>query len=116
MPLPGMPPQMTGTPPMGAAPMGQKLAQPGNGAQAMAQVRLAIETLQKALPSLPVGSESHKAVLDCVQKLAKVAPASEAQPGIQQTAVNNLQNEQRQNAPMEFLMRALASQGGRAAA
>lgn len=108
MPLPS--PAQTGQPPMGSSPMGQKLAQPGNAAAAVAGVRQAVELLQANLPNIPVGSELHKAVLDSITKLAKHASAGDAAPGVQQTAGKQLMQQQQQEAPYAALMAALGGQ------
>lgn len=58
-----------------------------------------------ALPYLPTGSEQHKAVIDSLSKLSKAFPATEEQPGIQQTQLMALQQKAKQQAMIQALMR-----------
>jgi len=90
---------------MGAAPMGQHTAQPGNAAQATAIARQLVELAQKALPMAPIGSDLHKAFTDVITKLAKIAPAAEAAPGIDETQLKNLMQSAQQSAPMQAFLR-----------
>ena len=90
--------------------MGMKLAQPGNAAGAVAKIRQAIELMQDALPSVPLGSDLHKEVLGAITKLAKHASAGDASPGIQQTAGKTLMQTQQHEAHFQALMHALGQQ------
>src|SRR6185312_14040593 len=78
MPLPmPMPPQSPGAPPPGMpAPGGTGPAvspgpMPGAAAHGESGVKTALELLQKALPTLPMGSKKHTAVLKAVTDLTK---------------------------------------------
>ena len=70
-PFPGaLPPGLVGGPPnAGAAAAPQ--ANLGNASGGLAEVKIALEALQKALPSIPMGTELHKAVMDAVAKISK---------------------------------------------
>lgn len=48
----------------------------GSAASGMTSVKLGLEALQKALPTLPMGSEIHNAVLKAVGDIAKHLDAS----------------------------------------
>jgi hypothetical protein len=63
--MPGRP--MTG----GTGPVTVPGAMAGTAAQGTNLVRAALELLQKALPTLPMGSDEHAAVLKSVQDLSK---------------------------------------------
>lgn len=54
---------------------------PGNQAQGMAAVKLAVEALQKALPALPMGSDLHTAVLNALTGVTKHMDDNGPQPG-----------------------------------
>jgi hypothetical protein len=58
-----------------------------------------------ALPALPTGSEQHKAAIDSLSKLSKAFPATEEQPGIQQTQLLALAQKAKQNAMLQQVMR-----------
>jgi hypothetical protein len=92
-------------------PLAQPSGNPGQAANAVAQIREALQLLQHALPNVPVGSELHDAVLSTITKLTKVAPASEASPGIQKTAAIANAQQTQQEQPMASLMRALGGPG-----
>lgn len=100
--------------------MGMKTAQPGNAAQATAIARQIVDMAQKALQMAPVGSDLHKAFLDTITKLTKIAPAAEAAPGIDETQLKTLMQSAQQQAPMQAFLRMQGAQdqqpGGGAAA
>jgi hypothetical protein len=60
-----------------------------------------VEMAQKALPMAPIGSDLHKAFVDIVQKLAKIAPAAEAAPGLDATQLKQMMLNAQQSAPMQ---------------
>lgn len=97
-------------------PGGQPSDNPGLAANAMSQVRAAVDMLQQALPGLPTGSVPHKDVLDAISKLSKSVPASEAIPGVQQTQLAGLQKEAQDSAMLQQLTRAMGQQAGPAPA
>lgn len=92
---------------MGASPVSVPSGNPGSAASALAQVREAYKLLEQSLPTLPTGSEPHKAVLSTLNSLAKIVPASAEVPGVQQTQLRNLQQSAGQNAQLTQLMRSL---------
>ena len=106
-----LPPAVTGQPPMGAGPMSARVGQQGSVAAASADIQKAIEILQKALPSVPVGSSAHKAVYDCIGKLAKEFPAGSAPPGPGDTALRNLAAQQQQGAGLQQIMKLMGGAG-----
>src|SRR5437899_3595465 len=108
---PQLPPAVTGRAPMGASPMGPPTGNPGQQANALAQVREAIKILEKALPELSTGSEPYKAVLNAISSVSKhVSPSAEV-PGVQQTALRDLGQSAQSSAMMQSLMRSLAGAG-----
>jgi len=96
---------------MGASPMGPPTGNPGQQANALAQVREAVKILEKALPELATGSEPYKAVLNAISSVSKhVSPSGEV-PGVQQTALRDLQQGAQSSGMMQSLMRSLAGAG-----
>jgi len=109
-----MPPAISGQPPMGASPVAMKLAGAGQGAGGIALVRSAIDQLEQALTQLPLGSDVHKAVAESITKLAKVAPAAEASPGVGQSALRSLLQRMSQGSMNNAFLRAAGGPGAMA--
>jgi len=80
----------------------------------MSKVREAIGILQQALPELPPGSDPHKAVLNAISSISKYVGPSAAVPGVQQTALRDLQQNAGKNAMLQQVMSSLggANAGG----
>ncbi len=83
---------------------------PGDMAQGLTMVGTATQMLQQALQFFPVGDEMQKTVLDTVQKLSKMAPASAQVPGVQATQLSGLGQQAEQTAMLQALQRAMGSQ------
>ncbi len=79
----------------------------GAQAQALSQVRTAVQMLQEVLPALQLGSDPHKAVLKAVTDLSKIAPPSSEVPGIQMSQLQKLQQSAQQSAPLQQLAQAM---------
>ena len=109
---PMMPPSLSGQPPMGSGPISVPTGSPGATAGAMAKVREAINILQTALPNFPAGSDPHSKLLAAIQSISKVVPPSAEVPGVQQTALRDLQQNAGQNAMLKQVMSSLG--GGNA--
>ncbi len=96
---------------MGASPLSPPTGNPGQQANALAQVREAVKILEKALPELATGSEPYKAVLNAISSVSKhVSPSNEV-PGVQQTALRDLGQQAQSSGMMQSLMRSLAGAG-----
>ena len=106
-----LPPSLSGNPPMGSSPISVPTGSPGSAAGAMAKLREAINILNAAISELPVGSEPHKAVMSAVQGLSKAVPPSADVPGVQQTALRDLQANAGKSAMMQKLMASLGAGG-----
>lgn len=106
--MPGMIPGMMagGGAPLTASPAAAATPNPGSAANALGKVRQAIELLQLALPELPMGSEVHKATTGAISSLSRHAPAGDAAPGTQMSALRDLAHSAMQQAPLIALMRA----------
>lgn len=111
--LPLNPVNGMGAPPMGptgpASPPSPNL---GNEAEALSVVQQAVQLLQMQLPKFEVGSETQKAIMDAVQKLSKIAPASAAPQGVQVSSIDKLQDEAKQSAMIRMLLGSAAPPGG----
>lgn len=83
------------------------LGNPGEVAAGITKVREAIKILQMALPAFPIGSDIQKAVMKAITDMSKIAPQSEASPGLQQNTFKELQQGAQQQAPMNAVLRAL---------
>jgi hypothetical protein len=90
-----------------ASPAGEPSGNPGAMADSMSKVREAVNMLEMALPGLEMGSEAHKAVLDSIQKISKIAPSSAAVPGVQNTQLLGLQKQAQENAMLAQLTRGM---------
>ena len=64
-----LPPTLSPAPP-GAGPAVAPHGLPGRTGGGLADVQTALDALQRALPSIPMGTELHNAVLDAVKKIS----------------------------------------------
>lgn len=111
---PGGPPGAGGSPILAALARARGAPQasaPGQGAQAAAlqQVKMALDMLQNALPSLGTGSEVHRDVINAVSRLSRHMPQGIPTAGAQQGAVQDLMRNTIRNA---MLQRVMANQQG----
>jgi len=85
-------------------------ATPGAGSQAQAimQIKTALDMIQSALPGLQTGSEMHRDALNAVNRLSRHMPQGTPTAGLQQTLLQNLLRNTARNA---MLQRVMASQG-----
>ena len=96
MPMPGGPapgaPGLPGAmPPMGGAgPASMPGPMAGSGQQGMAALKVGLESLQKALPQLPMGSALHQSVLKAVADIGKHLEKEGATGGDQMGAIQQL--------------------------
>jgi hypothetical protein len=102
-----LPPTLSPAPP-NAGPAVAPHGNPGNATGGLSDVKTALEALQRALPSIPMGTELHNAVLDSVKKIG--AHMNEAQDNPQMKLQSLLQMMQRLKAAAPNA--ALAGMGG----
>ena len=107
-----LPPSLTGQPSPGFNPASRSTGNPGEAASALAQVREAVNLLQVCLPKLPIGSQPHEAVMKAISSLSKVVPSGDMQPGVQNTALQSLQTQRQQGAPLQQVLAAMAQKQG----
>ena len=96
---------------MGSSPISVPSGSPGSQAGAMSKVREAINILQAALPEFPAGSEPHSKILSSIQSISKVIPPSSEVPGVQQTALRDLQGNAQKSAMLQQVMQSLGGAG-----
>ena len=77
----------------------------------MAKVREAINILQAALPEFSPGTEPHSKILASIQSISKVIPPSAEVPGVQQTALRDLQSQAGKSAMLNQVMQSLGGAG-----
>jgi len=104
-----LPPTMMPAPPS-AGPAVAPHGNPGNTTQALGEIRIALEALQKALPSVPMGTELHNAVLDAIKKIGQ--HMTEMQDSPQMKIQNLLQMIQQAKAAQPNAALAGIAQGG----
>lgn len=83
----------------------------GAGAQALSQLRLGVEALQKSLVGLPMGSELHTAVLKAVTDISKRMESGGGDNAGQMQALVQRARELQQQ-PQAAAMQQLMQQGG----
>jgi hypothetical protein len=113
MPMPGgaPPPGMGapgGGPPAGPAHMGpisSPQPQAGNAAAGHQKLMIAMQALQDALPSLPMGSELHSKVLKVTQELTKELQATKEDPQLQIQSLMGMIKQLAQQAPNQAVAR-----------
>lgn len=109
---PGMPGAPAGGPPGGGTGAASTVGpMAGQGQQAVAGVKLAIEALQKSLMGLPMGAPIHTAVLKAITDISKNLDDAGAHGGDQSAVIQQLaqlaraqQEQPGQSAMMQKLM------------
>lgn len=75
-------------------------------------VREAVQLLQKALNAFPIGTDEHGEIMAMIQKGAKLVPPTAGIPGVQQTMLNNLQQQAGRDGMLNMLKQKMMAQGG----
>lgn len=107
-PSPGLPGQP------GFGPMNATAPTPNRGNQAAAMAKLAwvVRVLSDLIPQLGVDNEPGRDVLNAVRSLSKhVPPGSMGGAGVENSALQQMQMQSRQEAPMLALLRATQGAG-----
>jgi hypothetical protein len=73
--------------------------------QALGKVKIAIQALQDALPSIPMGSALHTEVLSSAKNLAKHLDTEEQNSGPSVQSLMQMMQQAKQSAPMQALGR-----------
>ena len=77
----------------------------------MAQVSWAVRILEKALPLLGAGSDSGRDVLKALQSLTKHVPPGSTMPGVENSTLQQMMMQGKQEQPMNQVLQAMG-QGG----
>ena len=107
--VPGVP---QGQPPTGSSPATMPIANRGQEAGGLALLSVAVKLLDKSFSRLGVGTEAGRDVLTCLNKLAKHVPAGQTPPGVEQNAMQNTMDQNKQMQTMLPLLRQQAAAGG----
>lgn len=93
----------------GATPNVGPVAQPqghgGNVAMAMMEVHNAVQSLERALPMVPMGSPLHTEILNATKNIIKHLPPGSENPQLQLMAAINAARQQSQQQPMAAMNR-----------
>jgi hypothetical protein len=87
------------------------IANRGQEAGGLALLSVAVKILEKAFSSLGVGTEAGRDVLTVLNKLAKHVPAGQTPPGVEQNAMQNTMDQNKQMQTMLPLLRQQAGGG-----
>jgi hypothetical protein len=74
-----IPPSMSPAPP-GAGPATPPHGNPGAASHGMGGIKVALDALQKALPTIPMGTELHNSVIDAIKKIGQHMSEMQASP------------------------------------
>ena len=107
-PSPASPPA-PGQPPVGSSPATGPVPNKGLEAAGMAKLGLIVRLLESIVPSLGAGTEAGKDVLKALTSLSKHVPPGAVSPGVEQSSVMKLMQDQRQQTPQIAAMRAAMS-------
>lgn len=107
----GVPPQPNtpptpGQPPVGSSPATGPVPNKGLEAAALAKLGLVVRLLESLVQPLGAGTEAGKDVLKALTSLSKHVPPGAVSPGVEQTSLMKLQQDQRQQQPQIAAMRA----------
>ena len=105
----GMPPVGAGTapgqPPFGSSPMTMPVPNAGLKAAALAQLQWAVRIMEKALPMLGIGSDEGKSVMKALTSLSKLVPPGSTSPGVENSALQQMMLQARQEQPMLSMLK-----------
>ncbi|MDE2021138.1 MAG: hypothetical protein KGJ13_12450 [Patescibacteria group bacterium] len=106
--IPAMPP--TGQPPVGSSPATAPVPNKGLEAAGMAKLSLIIRQMELIVPLLGAGTEAGRDVLKALTSLSKHVPPGAVSPGVEQSAMNQVQMKMKQQTPQLAQMRAAIAQ------
>ena len=95
-----------GQPPMGSSPVSQPVPNKGREAAGLSRLSVIIKLMEETVPLLGVGSEPGKDLVKALSSLAKHVPPGAVTPGVQQSTMEKLMNQQKQMGPQIQQMRA----------
>ena len=110
-PSPTNAPSPTGQPPVGSSPATGPVPNKGLEAAGMARLGMVVRLLESIVPQLGAGTEAGKDVLKALTSLSKHIPPGAVSPGVEQTSLMKLMQDQRQQQPQIAAMRAAMAGG-----
>lgn len=93
---------MTPAPP-NAGPAVAPHGNPGQTTEGLGGIRIALEALQKALPTVPMGTELHNAVLDAVKKIGQHMSEMQDSPQMKMQQLLQMVQHAKQAQPNQAL-------------
>lgn len=105
-----LPPTMQPAPP-NAGPAAAPHGNPGNTTQSLSLLRSALENMQKALPSIPMGTELHNAVIDAVKKIGSHMTEMQDSPQMKMQGLLQMIQQMKAGQPNQALA-GMAGGGG----
>lgn len=106
-----LPPALTGAPP-GAGPATVPSGKPGMAMDGISKVRMGLQALQEALPSIPMGTELHTALMKSIEGISKRLTEHQDSPQMQvQQLLGNLAKI-RASQPTQALAGMMGRPGG----
>lgn len=100
----------TGQPPVGSSPATAPVPNKGLEAAGMARLGLIIRQMELVVPLLGAGTEAGRDVLKALTSLSKHVPPGAVSPGVEQSAMNQVQMKMKQQTPQLAQMRAALEQ------
>jgi hypothetical protein len=106
----GLPPSVSGIPPMGSQPATQATGNPGNAVAASAKVRQALDLLSESVIDLP--DELKRTVQDALDKLRPKFPGGPATQQIDENALRQFVADKQKNPGLDRLAAGMQGGGG----
>lgn len=100
-----------GQPPFGSSPVSQPTPNKGQEAAGLSRLAVIVRLMSETLPLLGAGSEPGQALLKALNSLAKHVPPGSVSPGVQQSTMERLAQQQKQMGPQIAAMRGSQGQG-----
>jgi hypothetical protein len=94
------------------SPAMQPVANRGMEAAGMARLGLIVKLMEDTVPMLGAGSDAGQSLIKALSSLSKHVAGGSQSPGVEAAAIQNLQNQARQNAMRIAAMRAQAQGQG----
>lgn len=94
-----------GQPPVGSSPATGPVPNKGLEAAGLAKLGLIVRLLESLIPALGSGTEAGKDVLKALTSLSKHVPPGAVSPGVENSSLMKLMQDQRQQQPQIAAMR-----------
>jgi hypothetical protein len=76
---------------------------PGQTTQGLGEIKIAVEQLQKALPTVPMGTELHTAVMDAIKKISTHMTQMQDSPQMKMQQLMQMIQRAKQQQPNQAL-------------